>query len=175
MWEHRLIEQIIPLFQDEIRNIEKSKRVNAAFIEKAVDFFRTYADRTHHGKEEDILFKELEKKPLAQGLKAIMKELMDEHTFARKKVKALIEARQAYLDGNNETLTEILELLKILSELYPKHIEKEDKRFFFPVMEYFTQEEQDAMLNAFYEFDRKMIHEKYQNIIEQLGGKVKRW
>jgi hemerythrin-like domain-containing protein len=175
MWEHRLIEQIIPLIKNEIQNIHNGKRADVIFIEKAVDFFRTYADRTHHGKEEDLLFKELEKKPLSRDLTRIMKELKDEHVIARKTVRAIIEARQLYMDGKDEALKTIFNGLTDLINLYPKHIEKEDKRFFFPVMEYFTNEEQDNMLQDFWEFDRKMIHEKYQNIMEQMGAKIKRW
>jgi hemerythrin-like domain-containing protein len=175
MWEHRLIEQIIPLIKNEIQNIQNSKRADVIFIEKAVDFFRTYADRTHHGKEEDLLFKQLGKKPLSKDLGRIMKELTDEHVIARKTVRAIIEARQLYMDGKDEALKTIISGLTDLANLYPKHIEKEDKQFFFPVMEYFTNEEQDKMLQDFWEFDRKMIHEKYQNIMEQMGAKVKRW
>ena len=38
----------------------------------------------------------------------------------------------------------------------------------FPCMEYFTQGEQEKMLNKFYEFDRKMIHEKYRKVVDQI-------
>jgi hemerythrin-like domain-containing protein len=175
MWEHRLIEQMIPLMQKEIQNIQASGRADAVFIEKAVDFFKVYADRTHHGKEEDILFKALKHKPLSGDLVNTMKELMDEHVIARTNVRAVLEAREEYLNGNEPSLSRILEGLTNLINLYPPHIEKEDKRFFFPVMSYFTDQEQDEMLRDFWEFDRKMIHEKYQNVMEQLGAKIKRW
>lgn len=52
MIEHRLIERIIPHMMREMHRIEKDGEPDPVFIEKAVDFFRTYADRTHHGKEE---------------------------------------------------------------------------------------------------------------------------
>jgi hemerythrin-like domain-containing protein len=52
--------------------------------------------------------------------------------------------------------------------LYPPHIEKEDKRFFFPVMEYFSPQELDAMIHEFKEFDEKMIHEKYEKLVKFL-------
>jgi hemerythrin-like domain-containing protein len=175
MWEHRLIEQIIPLMQKEIDNIKSNKTADTVFIEKAVDFFSTYADRTHHGKEEDILFRELKMKPLSKDHKRIMDELVEEHIYARKNVKALIQAREYYISGNKDAVENIISHLKNLIDLYPKHIEKEDKFFFFPIMDYFTPDEQNNMLNEFYEFDRKMIHEKYQNMMEQLGGTVKRW
>jgi len=175
MWEHRLIEQIVPLMQKEIRDIQGSKRADVVFIEQAVDFFRTYTDRTHHGKEEEILFKELEKKPLSPDHERILKELMKEHVYARDNVKGLVQSGQRYNEGNVEALGDIVTHLSNLIALYPGHIEKEDKAFFFPVMDYFTPEEQNKMLAEFYEFDRKMIHEKYQGIMEQLGANVRRW
>jgi hemerythrin-like domain-containing protein len=67
-----------------------------------------------------------------------------------------------------DTAQEVISYLKELSRFYPQHIAKEDKHFFFPCMEYFTREEQDAMLLEFYEFDRKMIHEKYNKVVEAL-------
>lgn len=175
MWEHRLIEQIIPLMLREIDAIRKDARADIVFIERAVDFFRTYADRTHHGKEEDILFARLEKKTLTPDHARIMTELMDEHVRARENVRALIDARQAYMDGDDAAMETIVSRMKTLVDLYPGHIAKEDKAFFFPVMEYFSPEEQNRMLQDFYEFDRKMIHEKYQNIMEGMGAQVKRW
>ena len=175
MWEHRLIEQIIPLMEKQIGEIQEGENADIVFIERAVDFFRTYADRTHHGKEEDILFVELEKKPLTPAHRRIMKELQDEHVLARDNVKALIEARQAYMDGDRTARETLVSRMRNLVDLYPKHIVKEDKDFFFPVMDYFSTDEQASMLERFWEFDRKMIHEKYQNIMEGLGATVKRW
>jgi hemerythrin-like domain-containing protein len=51
---------------------------------------------------------------------------------------------------------------------YPKHIIKEDKAFFPASRKYFSNEEDDAMLREFWEFDRKMIHEKYKSVVEAL-------
>ncbi len=67
MSEHRLIEKMVNLVQKENERIEASGRVDANFIVNAVDFFRTYADKYHHGKEEGILFKGLSKKKLTES------------------------------------------------------------------------------------------------------------
>ncbi len=56
-------------------------------------------------------------------------------------------------------------------KFYPVHIEKEDKHFFLPCLGYFSKEEQDIMLGEFWEFDRKMIHEKYRKVVETREGK----
>jgi len=164
MQEHRVIERMVPRLEEERRNITDLKHVDPVFIDTAVDFFRTYADRTHHGKEEDILFEELEKKQLTKDFKRVMNELIEEHRYARRTVQSLLKAKEKYVEGDEDAAAEILDDLGKLIELYPKHIEKEDKGFFYNAMDYFTEGEQDQMLERFLEFDRNMIHEKYRAI-----------
>ena len=87
MHEHRLIERMVRLLQSELDRLSTEETLDPDFILAAVDFFRTYADRTHHGKE-DILFVALEKKTLDDGLRSIMDELIEEHIYARARVGA---------------------------------------------------------------------------------------
>ena len=65
MIEHRLIERMISIIKDALIQIESTQEVDPVFVDTAVDFIRTYADRTHHGKEEDILFRDLVKRDLS--------------------------------------------------------------------------------------------------------------
>jgi hemerythrin-like domain-containing protein len=167
MWEHRLIEKMARLFNSEITRIREENKVNTVFITSAVDFFRTYADRTHHGKEEDILFRDLAIKDMAPEHDRIMKELIEEHILARKTVGRLLEANKKYLEGDSASSIEVVQCLQKIVDLYPKHIEKEDKHFFFPILDYFTAKEQNAMLKEFWEFDKNMIHEKYKKLVEE--------
>ena len=174
MWEHRLIEKMLTLFEKEIQRINAAGKVDPVFIDTAVDFIRTYADRTHHGKEEDILFERLAEKDLAPEHARIMNELIEEHKYGRKTVKELVAAKEQYLSGA-DTVSQIIKHMKALAEFYPRHIEKEDKHFFYPCMEYFSKAEQDSMLEAFWEFDRMMVHEKYKKLIEELEGGTISW
>jgi len=173
MIEHRLIERMVSLLEKEINNIEVSKKANSDFVYAAVDFFKAYADKAHHGKEEDILFKELGSKPLSAEHRKIMDELVAEHVVARQSVKGLLEANQNYSNGEIKALPAIASYLKTLVGLYPPHIQKEDKHFFIPVMDYFNEKEQQAMLKAFLDFDKSLIHdnqtihEKYREIVEK--------
>jgi len=163
MHEHRLIERMIAIIRREKERITKTNTLNAVLIDTAVDFIRTYADRTHHGKEEDILFRDLVMKKMTPEHEKIMQELIDEHKFARRITGDLVKAKEDYLkDGKEHDLDEIVGHLNTLVEFYPEHIRKEDKDFFFPILDYFTKEEQDAMLKEFDEFDKNMIHMKYK-------------
>lgn len=170
MWEHRLIERMLKLFEGQLKRIREEQAIDVVFIDMAVDFIRTYADRTHHGKEEDILFRDLARKSLSAEHARIMQELVEEHTYARRTVARLVQAKNDFLQGHQEALTEVEAGLAALAEFYPRHIEKEDKHFFFPCLEYFTREEQDAMLAEFSAFDRNMIHEKYTKVVDELAA-----
>jgi hemerythrin-like domain-containing protein len=168
MVEHRLIERMISLMKKELEQINKRGKADTDFLLTTVDFIRTYADRTHHGKEEDILFRDLAKKKMSQIHTKTMNELIEEHIQARKMVRSLVDARDNYLKGNGESLEELAILVRQLIDFYPAHIEKEDKHFFYPCLEYFSKKEQEDMLNEFWDFDKKLIHEKYRGIVEQL-------
>ncbi len=108
MIEHRLIEKMIAVIKKKIDRGEQEKKINPEFIDLAVDFIRIYADRCHHGKEEDILFRDLNKKPLSSGQKQIMEELIAEHRQGRMIVADLVEAKGRYLRGDPEALPFVL-------------------------------------------------------------------
>ena len=166
MKEHRLIERMIQLMEREIQNLKEGKMPNTAFIEGAIDFIKVYADRCHHGKEEDILFCDLGKKNISPEHKSIMDQLIQEHAWGRETLGKLINARNHYAQGDHSAHGEIIEQMEKLIKFYPKHIEKEDKHFFLPCMEYFSVEEKEAMLQECYDFDKQLIHEKYNAIVQ---------
>ena len=172
MIEHRLIERMLKLVNKVLIKIEKQETVDPVFVDTVVDFIRTYADRTHHGKEEEILFRELEKKDMSNDNRLLMNELIEEHIFGRKITKELIEANARYRRGEKSALSIITAKLSTLVDFYPKHIEKEDKVFFPAARAYLTDSEDQAMLAEYWEFDRKMIHEKYEALVEGLKRSI---
>jgi hemerythrin-like domain-containing protein len=169
MKEHRLIEKMLGVIDKELRSIKEFKKVNPLSVDEMVDFIRVYADRTHHGKEEDILFEELKNRNLDEANQSLMNELVEEHEKARAATKAIIEANARYIDGDESSMTELVDNMSFLLELYPQHIEKEDDKFFPDTESYFSDEELDAMLEEFWDFDKEMIHEKYTKVYESLS------
>jgi len=165
MAEHRVIERMVALLKKEVDSESLSSTANPAFIYSAVDFFKNYADTTHHGKEEGILFKQLGGKPLAPEHKSVMDQLVREHKIAREEVKGLFEAAQRYERGDLDAITYISTHLKRLIELYPPHMELEDKHFFAAAMGYFSPAEKEQMLNDAYDHDADMAHKKYVDMV----------
>jgi hemerythrin-like domain-containing protein len=125
MIEHRLIKKMIVVIKKVIDQSEQQGKINPEFIDLAVDFIRMYADRCHHGKEEDILFRNLKQKPLSVEEKQIMDELIEDHQLGRKTVADLVEAKGRYMKGDPEALPLMLDRMKFLVDFYPRHIEKE--------------------------------------------------
>ena len=167
MIEHRLIEKMLARSAT-LADGMTQETYDPVLIDSIVDFIKTYADRTHHGKEEDILFRELAGKHVSGDDLLTMNELIDEHKQARAKVKAITELNQRYKHGDRESLSQIREIILWLATFYPVHIAKEDKQFFPKSEKYFSSAELDEMLQNFWTFDKNMIHEKYRSIVESI-------
>ena len=167
MIEHRLIEKTIVLAKRKLSEFNEDN-FDPVLLDNIIDFIRTYADKTHHGKEEDILFKRLEGKSLNKADAELMQHLADEHKQTRKKVKELISLNNDFKSGNKSVTEDIKKIVNWLSELYPEHIQKEDVSFFPNADKYFSDTELDELLNEYYLFDARMIHEKYLSLYNSL-------
>lgn len=170
MIEHRLIEKLLAAAAG-LTNGMTPKTYDPVLVDSIVDFIKTYADRTHHGKEEGILFHELSKKAVSGDNLIVMNELIDEHKQARAKVRGITELNERYKGGDRSVVSQIKEIIHWLAEFYPVHIKKEDKELFPKSEKYFSNDELEAMLQNFWTFDRNMIHEKYQSILKNISGK----
>ena len=165
--EHRLIERMMAVMRRKTAQAEESGVPDVRFIDVAVDLIRTYADRLHHGKEEGILFKALAAKPLTDEHRQMMDELVNEHQFGRETTDRLVAAKHRFVNGESSARIEIIDCLFSFADYYPKHVEKEDLRFFVPVMSYFTPEEHEQMLAEVHEFDRRFAHVHYGRVVDE--------
>lgn len=168
MIEHRVIERMIAVLNRHLEVIARTGTADAPLIDAAIDFIRTYADRCHHGKEEDILFRRLADKPLSAEMAAAMADLVEDHLHGRAVTRRLADANTRYRSGDASALDEIATCLRDLVEFYPTHIYKEDRQFFKPCLEYFSADEKASMLRDFDEFDRSLIHAKYLDLVVSL-------
>ena len=140
MIEHRLIERLLTLMAREFKRIKDNTEVDPefafvdpVFIDTAVDFLHTYADRCHHGKEEDLLFKALAGKDLAPEHRQIMEELIQEHAWAREATAGLVKAKEAYLLEKPGALDDLMEHLGKLVEFYPRAHRQRGQALLYPV------------------------------------------
>lgn len=168
MEEHRVIEKLMPAMRRIADAGRREGMIDLQVVDIAVDFVRNYADRCHHGKEEGLLFVALESKPLAAPYRRTLEELVEEHKLGRRITRELTEAAEAFRRGDRSALAVLIERLESLAEFYPRHIAKEDRDFFIPVMDYFSHAEKDDLLEAEREFDRCVIHEVYEDKLQAI-------
>jgi len=108
----------------------------------------------------------LARKNIVPQLNKTTQELLDEHVRGRKPTASLVDAKGKHLQGDSSKRSQIIFIARELGNFHPRHIEKEDKHLFHSCQDYFMLEEQEKLLAEFWEFDRRMIHEKYKRIFE---------
>ncbi len=113
--EHVLIKRMLALIPTIADFVENSVTVDKDLILSCVDFIRGYADKFHHMKEEDILFKYVDEQS------EIIKIMYEDHDTGRNHVKNVVEGAE---NGNK---AQIKEHLNGYRDLLTQHIKKEDE------------------------------------------------
>lgn len=173
--EHKLIKRMINVLENAIDRLEKGEIVEPVIFEQATDFIRNFADKFHHAKEEDILFKEMIKKGMPEKDSPI-EAMLIEHEQGRDFVKGVIKSTDEWKKGNKKAVKEIIRNAKGYIELLREHIDKEND-ILYPLAErMFKLEEKDKLHNEFEEANQKKGGEKtvkkYNNIVTSLEKSV---
>ena len=113
--EHGLIKRWIALIPEAIEGLDLSSPRDRQMITDGIDFIRSYADKYHHAKEEEILFKYFD-----ENLD-IIKSMLEDHTTGRNHVKAVVDGLE------REDKEAIVEHLNSYRDLLTEHIKKEDE------------------------------------------------
>jgi len=137
--EHQVILRVLDCFEVVLRRSDESGATAREDYEPFVDFFRGFADKCHHCKEEDRLFPVLEKLgvPREGGPIGVM---LEEHRQGRSHVGAIAENLGPADAGDKEAVQAVLEHGKAFLELLRRHIDKED-RILFGMADQVTQGE----------------------------------
>jgi len=156
--EHVLIKRWIALIPKVVENLDVESEDGRQLILDGIDLIRSYADRYHHAKEEDILFTYFDHDS------KILQVMYEDHTTGRSHVKAMLEA----LDRKDkETLGRHL---LAYQELLTGHIQKEDE-ILFPWMDRNLSTTQvEELIAKFNAVDQNMgfAPDKYLKLVDKL-------
>lgn len=165
--EHEIIEKAIDVLNKSAKNLQNGKKVPSETFEKILNIIKNFADRCHHGKEEDVLFP-LIKKIDAKEDKTIFL-LLKEHEKGRNFIKELTKAiskkdTNAMIKNSNGYIN-----------LLPQHIKKENvifPRWINPL----SDEIKDGLFDRFEEIEEKVIglgkHQEYVQNIDKLKNSL---
>ncbi len=113
--EHYLIKRLLSLIPEIAGSLDLKEPKNRDAVLAIVDFIKDYADKYHHAKEEEILFKYFDESSNIIGI------MLEDHKTARGYVKTILEALE---EKNTDKASHALLLYH---DLLSEHIKREDE------------------------------------------------
>ena len=172
--EHRIIEQVLNCLEKIVQRSETRGKLEEQPARDAVAFFRNFADRCHHAKEEAHLFPAMEAKGFhRQG--GPTGTMIYEHELARTHVRGMAEAIGAASAGDAPALKQFGRHARDYIGLLREHIEKEDHCLYNMADQAFTEEDHQRLLGTFEKVETEELgigtHEKYLKIANRLADR----
>jgi len=172
--EHQVIQRIIAVLNAAARKLEAGQAVSPDVFRQAVDFIRTFADRCHHGKEQDLLFPALERQgiPREGGPIGVM---LYEHDQGRAFVRQMAEATEALAGGDAAAQAALLGGARGYADLLTEHIYKEDNILYPMANRVLSEADQQELLEKFEGVEESMgegTHERYVALVEALEAEL---
>jgi hemerythrin-like domain-containing protein len=176
--EHDLIEQMLEVLQSICIMLQDGQPVDPVHLSQINDFIQNYGDRCHHGKEEDLLFRALERTGFEKNNSLLASYLVD-HRLSRIYLRNMINGIETI--GNNRSLaiqTFCDNALEYVA-LFNLHIRKENTILFPMADEHLPVGDQSLLEQQALRFDRDRIGksdiEKYEQlplILSDIYGKA---
>ncbi len=157
--EHKVIKRWLALVPQVIAKLEDQPEKIWQWIATGVDFSSFYADKFHHAKEEDILFK------YSDETLEIIQVMYDEHITGRNHIAGIRKA----VEGRDKE--KAVKHLLAYRELLQEHIKKEDKILYPWIDRNLTTKQVGELFFKFIDADRKTgdeIPRKYEAFVDQV-------
>ena len=162
--EHQNILKVINAILKECDGLQAGKPLDSNFFAKVIDFIRNYADKFHHAKEEDILFKAMCQDSVALSCNPI-DQMLHEHDLGRDFVKDL----EAGLTENNKD--QVLASARGYAFLLEDHIFKEDNILYPMAGDVLPMAIQNRLAEEFLTAEKEKfqpgVREKYLTVVKE--------
>jgi hemerythrin-like domain-containing protein len=156
MNEHRVIEEVLAALEATAAAASDGAEVPRARVAELAEFFAGFADRCHHGKEEDLLFRRL----VAGGLPADggpIAVMLSEHEAGREHVRALAAlGRGTGALAPDERATFVAHA-RAYAPLLAQHILKEDRILYPLALRTLAPADLDDLARRYDEFEEGVM------------------
>lgn len=166
--EHQGILVMLRVLEQLAVRAQSGQEMDAGDAAKVIEFFKVFADKCHHGKEEQLLFPALEQAgvPRQGGPVGVM---LHEHDLGRGFIKEMGDALTA---GDMPAFAHAArDYIALLSD----HIKKEDTILFKMADQVLSPEKQKELRQGFDDLERDHmgagVHEAFHAMMDQLGAK----
>lgn len=172
--EHRVIEVVLTCLEKITEEANSAGKLNAVTANQAIDVIRTFADKCHHGKEENHLFATLVEKGMPKEGGPVGQMLV-EHEQGRVFVKEMTGSVSKAATGNADALSKFTQNSQGYVQLLRAHIQKEDGVLFPMADKVLSEEDQKQLMKVFDVVESDHMgtgtHEKYIGIVVSLAKK----
>ena len=169
--EHEGILLMLRILDKIAAKIEAQGSVDPHHLERIVEFFQVFADKCHHGKEEDLLFPELEKSGISRE-RGPIGLMLAEHQQGRRYVKGMADALAQYRPGDTQGPLEFAKNARDYIHLLTQHIGKENNVLFPMGDRVLSEKTQKALEEGFEKIERERIgegtHEEFHKLLHHL-------
>lgn len=163
--EHESILHVFSILDRMLSSTTKSDVDNLQFGNELVNFLIIFADKCHHGKEEDILFKELENKGV-QNEGGPIGAMLLEHKQGREYIALMNQSLDSQdLANFKNTAIKYRDLLR-------NHIAKENNILFMMADRLLDNKKQDDLFAKFENHEETVIG---HGVHEELHAKIHTW
>lgn len=169
--EHEGVKLMLVILNKICDRLARGERVNAEHLEEILEFVKVFVDKCHHGKEEDVLFPELEKAgvPREEGPVGVM---LQEHSKGREHVRRLTDAVKNYNNGDQRAAAAIVDNAKAYTRILLAHIDKENG-VLYPIADArIPKDIHDRMIGQFERIEAERIgrgkHEEFHKMLAKL-------
>lgn len=170
--EHEAVKITLSVLDSICKEAEKSGELaNPDHLEQLLEFFTTFVDRCHHGKEEELLFPALEEVGVSRegGPIGVM---LKEHQQGRDRVAKMKAALVRYRDGDLKAAGDFVHHARAYIALLDQHIDKENNVLFVLADNNLSKEKQMALWEGFETIETQKIgpgrHEAFHKMIASL-------
>lgn len=163
--EHDSILHVLDILDKMLISTSKDDAEKMRYFNEVVYFLKTFADKCHHGKEEDYLFVELVEKgiPKEGGPVGVM---LEEHKLGRRYISEMADALA------EKKLTDFEVAARGYADLLRHHIEKENNILFEMADNVISEEEQDDLFEKFEKHEEEVIG---HGVHEELHSMIHKW
>ena len=162
--EHVNILKVVDVLMEEIEKMNEGGDIKIDFLRDVIDFVRNYADRFHHAKEEDILFKEFCKAAESEEVHCNpVEQMLIEHDMGREFVKGIEEGMEENDKGK------IMENARSYIGFIQEHIHKEDNILYPMSDELLSKGVEEKMLGLFKKVEVEKAEDK-KRFLEFIKG-----
>lgn len=172
--EHEGIEIAIQVLDTIAGELEAQHDVSIDDLEQIVDFLKTFADKCHHSKEEDLLFPALEKAGVlvAGGPIGVM---LDDHTKGRDFIRTMGDSLPKIKQNDIPARNEFAAAAHGYAGLLRDHISNENTILFVIAEQKLTPKEHETLSEGFERIEQERIgpgvHERYHKLLDELNEK----